>query len=794
MNFDHSSSWPPVFGVPSSSSPTLHASQPRLPQRRDDRIHALQSVPTSHLEVNKENVPESSTSPRRRSPTKPTPSSYVSHWKAAYSCAAVLDSHGATFRRNGRGFGSEVLGVSGDGVHQFSSCCVPPTSTTTSSTDGWRLAFQKDHHHHHTNDTQSRALTQPGLLSSSSSSHQSLSVDRLTPSASSTVVSAVSRTAALPGFQKGIVPSSTARAAHTSLTERTGECHSSPQWAGLGTFGGEQAPPRLVRCHAPDGGDDDTTADHKDGPRTMLATATSITSATPLESQLSQVSSSSQASPTEFIGAATGAAGSPALFHQHDLHDRDFTREEVLGQGTYSIVTAATHVPSGHTFALKEISRSRLQAMGMETQLQWEINIHRTLRHPNIVRLYSYYVTRHAICLVLEYCPRGTLMQLVRQSSQGRLPEEKAARYTRHIARGLAYLHHNGMAHRDLKLENVLVDGRGVAKLADFGWSRRMGGGPHGAQEDDHGKAAPTSSHAQIMHSTTVGVSDATAAGAVVAAATVEAVTPVRQLVSSVGADSGGHRNVHGGVNGVSPVTPVRVRHRREETPTSSSVTPSREGRLTVCGTLDYLSPEMVSGQPHTAQTDVWSLGVMMVEMLTGLPPFYHHSTQRTMQAIRDEPPNLTGRCQEDQQIGKGTHSTGGPAGATPCSLPLPAATPPPPPPSAPPLSSLAVTPVGVPRKTEQHEAEGPRLLCTERKVKEVTGGTPSAHTQNPEASACGDQPLHLSAAPTEEVEMVLLSPSVEALIHAMLSKEPDQRPTMDQVLAHPWLQKRCDR
>ncbi|KRX57469.1 Aurora kinase A-A, partial [Trichinella sp. T9] len=59
----------------------------------------------------------------------------------------------------------------------------------------------------------------------------------------------------------------------------------------------------------------------------------------------------------------------------------------------------------------------------------------------------------------------------------------------------------------------------------------------------------------------------------------------------------------------------------------------SRRG--TVCGTLDYLPPEMISGQPHGDAVDLWSLGVLLFEFLNGKPPFYSESQHSTFRRIR---------------------------------------------------------------------------------------------------------------------------------------------------------------
>ncbi|RNF06151.1 serine/threonine protein kinase [Trypanosoma rangeli] len=260
------------------------------------------------------------------------------------------------------------------------------------------------------------------------------------------------------------------------------------------------------------------------------------------------------------------------VIRQEDIRDEDFQRLEVLGDGSYSVVVAARHLPTQQLVALKELSRRRLKELELENQLQWEINVHRTLRHPNVVRMLSYYVTPQNVVLVLELCPCGTLLQKLRAMPQGRFDERRASRYVRQAARALAYLHGHGIAHRDLKLENVFLDARGVARLGDFGWSKAV--------------EEPTVKHDPAPHSDNCGTTS-----------------------HSAGGDDA---NVCGG-----------------------------GGRLTVCGTLDYLSPEMLSGMPHTFKTDVWSLGVMLAEMLTGAPPFYCVSHQGTLDAIREADPHL---------------------------------------------------------------------------------------------------------------------------------------------------------
>lgn len=76
--------------------------------------------------------------------------------------------------------------------------------------------------------------------------------------------------------------------------------------------------------------------------------------------------------------------------------------------------------------------------------------------------------------IIMEFCKRGTLASVVRRSPGGQLPVVVARRYLRDVLKGLAYLHRNNFIHRDVKGENVLISADDVAKLADFGCSRRI--------------------------------------------------------------------------------------------------------------------------------------------------------------------------------------------------------------------------------------------------------------------------------------------------------------------------------
>ncbi|CAC22695.1 serine/threonine protein kinase-like protein [Leishmania major strain Friedlin] len=94
--------------------------------------------------------------------------------------------------------------------------------------------------------------------------------------------------------------------------------------------------------------------------------------------------------------------------------------------------------------------------------------------------------------IVMELCNRGTISSVVRRSPGGQLPVRVARRYLRDVLKGLAYLHRNNFIHRDVKGDNVLISAADVAKLADFGCSRRivLTNNVHGAADSEGGTSS----------------------------------------------------------------------------------------------------------------------------------------------------------------------------------------------------------------------------------------------------------------------------------------------------------------
>ena len=104
-----------------------------------------------------------------------------------------------------------------------------------------------------------------------------------------------------------------------------------------------------------------------------------------------------------------------------------------------------------------------------------EVGILLQLRHQSVVKLYETFETKRHIMLVMELCAGGDLLNFVRKRK--RLDEETAKVLFKQIIEGIGYIHSKKILHRDIKLDNILLDGKGNVKIADFGVSKQVKAG-----------------------------------------------------------------------------------------------------------------------------------------------------------------------------------------------------------------------------------------------------------------------------------------------------------------------------
>lgn len=220
---------------------------------------------------------------------------------------------------------------------------------------------------------------------------------------------------------------------------------------------------------------------------------------------------------------------------RYDWSARDFEMGAHLGRGKFGRVYLARERHSHYLVAMKVMFKEELRKGNVQRQVLREIEIQSRLKHPNILRLLTWFHDESRIYLALEIASEGELFKHLRTAPNHRFDEPRSAKYTYQVANALNYCHLNNVIHRDLKPENILLTSTDDLKLADFGWSAH---------------------------------------------------------------------------------------------------TPNNK-RRTLCGTLDYLPPEMVDGKSYDDTVDQWCLGILCYEFLVGNPPFESTTSDGTYDKIR---------------------------------------------------------------------------------------------------------------------------------------------------------------
>ncbi|KAL1923530.1 uncharacterized protein VTP21DRAFT_8510 [Calcarisporiella thermophila] len=142
-----------------------------------------------------------------------------------------------------------------------------------------------------------------------------------------------------------------------------------------------------------------------------------------------------------------------------------------IGEGTYGVVYRARDRQTNEIVALKRI-RMQNDNDGMPVSSIREISLLQKLKHPNVVSVLDIAVGKELdqVFMVMEYCEQdlSTLMDTVEKPFQ---PSEIKC-LVRQLLEGLKFIHENYVIHRDLKMSNLLLNSRGILKIADFGLAR----------------------------------------------------------------------------------------------------------------------------------------------------------------------------------------------------------------------------------------------------------------------------------------------------------------------------------
>ncbi|BES93068.1 Serine threonine-protein kinase PAK [Nesidiocoris tenuis] len=210
----------------------------------------------------------------------------------------------------------------------------------------------------------------------------------------------------------------------------------------------------------------------------------------------------------------------------------------MIGEGSTGTVSIAIDRATGRKVAVKKMDLRKQQRREL---LFNEVVIMRDYHHPNIVEMYESYLVGDELWVVMEYLEGGALTDIV---THARMDEAQIATVCKQCLKALAYLHSQGVIHRDIKSDSILLAADGRVKLSDFGFC------------------------AQVS----------------------------------------------------------------EELPK----------RKSLVGTPYWMSPEVISRLLYGPEVDIWSLGIMVIEMVDGEPPFFNEPPLQAMRKIRDmAPPKL---------------------------------------------------------------------------------------------------------------------------------------------------------
>ncbi|XP_022758000.1 serine/threonine-protein kinase SAPK3-like [Durio zibethinus] len=139
-----------------------------------------------------------------------------------------------------------------------------------------------------------------------------------------------------------------------------------------------------------------------------------------------------------------------------------------LGSGNFGVARLVKDKKTKKLVAVKYIERGKK----IDENVRREIINHQSLRHPNIIRFKEVLLTPTHLAIVMEYAAGGELFERI--CSAGRFSEDEARFFFQQLISGVSYCHSMQICHRDLKLENTLLDGSPTPrlKICDFGYSK----------------------------------------------------------------------------------------------------------------------------------------------------------------------------------------------------------------------------------------------------------------------------------------------------------------------------------
>ena len=142
----------------------------------------------------------------------------------------------------------------------------------------------------------------------------------------------------------------------------------------------------------------------------------------------------------------------------------------LIGQGGFAKVNLGLNVLTGRVVAIKSFNKTKKTKYGDNLNMDkilYEINLMRKLNHPNITKILETFEDEKFYFIIMEYINGGNLFSYVKK--RRKLSEKVAKFLFRQIILGIKHIHSQLIVHRDIKLENILIDMNNNVKICDFG-------------------------------------------------------------------------------------------------------------------------------------------------------------------------------------------------------------------------------------------------------------------------------------------------------------------------------------
>lgn len=161
-------------------------------------------------------------------------------------------------------------------------------------------------------------------------------------------------------------------------------------------------------------------------------------------------------------------------YHQAIEEEYFLDLEQVIGRGGCGVVVYGENLKTSEPYAIKIVNKATAE----RNRLDRELKLMKDVDHMNIVRLFCVYDVPKRFYFVMELCTGGHLGDLIARQPAKKLDENFAKVLCRQLISAIAHIHSRGIAHRDIKLQNILMDHSdsrtAQLKLIDFGYGSRF--------------------------------------------------------------------------------------------------------------------------------------------------------------------------------------------------------------------------------------------------------------------------------------------------------------------------------